>query len=196
MNFFKKILDFFGVSGKEETGGCSESCSSCSHEINKSDKKIKIDIFSPCDGVIVDQKDIPDEGFSEGHMGQGLGIDPSGSEVCSFMSGKLVVLFKTKHAYVIQEEESGVSVMLHLGVNTVTIPEEHKAFSTDRKVDDVVKAKESLCSMNLDVIEKEAKSKISALLVQNDNMENKKIIYHIKSGEVKKGDLLMSVVSV
>lgn len=192
MNFLKKLLSVFGIESNS-SNSCGECCSSGPV---KSGQSVKVDIFSPCDGIIVDQKSIPDEGFSEGHMGEGLGIDPVSSEVCSFMSGKLVVLFKTKHAYIIQNEENGVSVMLHLGINTVTIPEEHKAFSTDRKVDDIVNAKDPLCSMNLEVIEKEAASKISALLVQKDNMEGKKVIYHVKSGEeVKKGDLLMSVVS-
>ncbi|AEW44874.1 Phosphoenolpyruvate-dependent sugar phosphotransferase system, EIIA component [Mycoplasma haemocanis str. Illinois] len=158
-------------------------------------KPLKLDIFAPCDGTVVPQKDIPDEGFSETHMGVGLGIKPSGSKVVCPMTGKLIVLFQTKHAYIIKDEVSGVSVLLHLGINTVNIAPELGAFSTIRKVEDELKAKDELCDMNLEVIEKEATSTISALLVQHDEMEGKKVVLHVESGEVKKGDLLMSVVS-
>lgn len=158
------------------------------------DPILKIDVFAPCDGEIIEQKKIPDEGFSESHIGVGLGIDPSGNNVVAPISGKLVVLFRTKHAYIIKEQKSGISVFLHLGINTVNIAEEEKAFSTNLQQDDEVIGNTPLCQMDLEKISKLASSKISALLVQNENMENKKIVYHVTSGKVKAGDLLFSIV--
>ncbi|OAL10282.1 PTS sugar transporter subunit IIA [Candidatus Mycoplasma haematobovis] len=154
----------------------------------------RVDVFSPCDGELVAQKDIPDEGFSEPHMGEGVGIKPSNSEIVSFMTGKLVTLFKTKHAYIIKDEDIGVSVMLHLGINTVEIPEELKAFTTNRSEGDNLEANTPLCEMNLEVVQQQEKSIVSALLAMKEDLNGKKVLIHKSLGEVKKGELIMSIV--
>lgn len=166
-----------------------------SSPLSSDKEKFKVDIFSPFDGELVDQKQIPDEAFAEGHMGYGVGINPTGSGVESFMTGSLEVLFKTKHAYIIKDKETDVSVLLHIGIDTVKIPEDKQVFKTNRKQGDFLKAHDVLCEIDLGVMKEEAKSTISPLLVQNDNMDGKKIVYHVKTGtNVKKGDLLMSVI--
>ncbi|AHC39778.1 PTS sugar transporter subunit IIA [Mycoplasma ovis str. Michigan] len=152
-------------------------------------------VYSPITGLIVDQKNIPDEGFSEGYMGVGVGIQPKEDEevVCP-LTGNLEVLFKTQHAYIIRELNTQVAVMLHIGINTVNIPAELKAFTTPLTQGLPVQAKDPLCKMSLEVIRKNATSDISALLVQNENMENKEVKIHKKEGEsVNKGDLVMSI---
>ncbi|CCE66526.1 PTS sugar transporter subunit IIA [Candidatus Mycoplasma haematominutum] len=155
-----------------------------------------IKIYAPFSGVVVDQKKIPDEGFSEGYMGVGIGLKPlEDGLVIVPLSGTLEVLFKTQHAYVIREDKTQVAVMLHLGINTVNIPLEKKAFETTLTQGQKVQEKETLCNMNLEIIRKEATSDVSALLVQNENMENKSVEIHKKDGEkVERGDLIMSVI--
>lgn len=154
----------------------------------------RVDVFSPCDGEMVSRQDIPDEGFSEGHMGDGVGIKPANSDIVSFMGGRLVTLFKTKHAYIIKDEDTGVSVMLHLGINTVEIPEELNAFTTERAVDNVLEVGDSLCQMNLETVEGQGKSTVSALLALNEDLAGKKVVIHREPGPINKGDLIMSIV--
>ncbi|AFO51590.1 phosphotransferase system protein, sugar-specific permease EIIA 1 domain protein [Candidatus Mycoplasma haematolamae str. Purdue] len=155
-----------------------------------------IKIYSPMDGVIVDQKKIPDEGFSEGYMGIGLGIKPTSScDVVSPVGGVLEVLFKTQHAYIVREPKHKVAVMLHIGINTVEIPLEKQAFKTTLQQGQEVSEKQLLCQVNLDVIKEHQKSEVTALLVQNENMEDKKVEVHKKDGEaVSQGELIMTVV--
>ncbi|RAO95269.1 PTS glucose transporter subunit IIA [Mycoplasma wenyonii] len=155
----------------------------------------EIKIYSPLTGVIVDQKKIPDEGFSEGYMGVGVGIQPTDDEeVLCPLTGNLEVLFKTQHAYIVRELKTQIAVMLHLGINTVNIPLEMKAFTTSLTQGLPVLEKDQLCQMSLEVIRKNATSDISALLVQNENMEGKEVKIHKKDGEsVTKGELVMSV---
>ncbi|AFN64820.1 phosphotransferase system glucose-specific IIA component [Mycoplasma wenyonii str. Massachusetts] len=157
--------------------------------------KSEIKIYSPLTGAIIDQKNIPDEGFSEGYMGVGVGIQPKEDEdVWCPLSGNLEVLFKTQHAYIVREPNTQVAVMLHLGINTVNIAPELKAFTTPLTQGLPVKEKDPLCKMSLEVIRKNATSDISALLVQNENMEGKEVKVHKKEGEsVTKGELIMSI---
>lgn len=193
LDFFKKILNFVkGIS--------VNSVNSVKNEIPVLGE---FKIYAPFDGVVVPQSQIPDDVFSEGHMGKGLGITPSGSGIVktsSFMKGKLEVLFKTKHAYIIRDDQTQVAALLHIGINTVNIPAERVAFTTSRKEGDVFKSHgEDMCEINVDSINEaiaagEASSLTSALLVQDENMEKYKVVYHVESGEVEKGALLMSVV--
>lgn len=158
--------------------------------------KFSLDIVAPCDGRLVLQKDIPDEGFSEGHMGSGFGIEPVNGVFRAFLSGELVVVARTKHAYFIKDPGSGVTVMLHIGINTVEIDESKKAFATSRLANDMLVEGDNLCVANLDVIRSEGKQTITPILVQNDNMEGKKVVFKRKAGEfVKSGEVIISVVS-
>ncbi|KMZ96238.1 hypothetical protein PVNG_02376 [Plasmodium vivax North Korean] len=156
---------------------------------------VPIEVYSPFDGIVVDQKEIPDEGFSEGYMGVGVGLKPrEDGSVVSPLNGNLEVLFKTQHAYIIREHKHKIAVMLHLGVNTVNISLDKKAFFTELVQGQDVIAKQDLCVMNLDVIREHATSDISALLVQNENMEGKIVKIHKKVGEeIKKGELLLTI---
>ncbi|AGX88802.1 PTS sugar transporter subunit IIA [Mycoplasma parvum] len=181
-----------------------------------SEKVFKVvNIYSPMDGTIVSQRRIPDEGFSEGYMGEGLGLKPKDNgEILSPLGGKLEVVFRTQHAYIIRESIHNIAVMLHLGINTVNIPAEEKAFETIWAQGQDIKEKEVLCQMNLETIrrimkeeekkrssgeiseEEKPTSDISALLVQTENMENKKVEILKKDGDdVEKGELIMRIIS-
>ncbi|GCE63208.1 glucose-specific phosphotransferase enzyme IIA component [Candidatus Mycoplasma haematohominis] len=183
------------VSGATPASPCSGSCAPKPATAVPTPSAL-IDIFAPCDGVLVDQKDIPDPAFAEGHMGTGVGIEPKSGAFKVYMDGKLAVLYRTKHAYFISNEKSNVTTMLHIGINTVEIPEDKNVFSTTRSVDDLISVGDDLCQVNLDEIKNEGKSTITPILVQLDGLEGRKVVYKRKAGEtVKAGDLIMSVVS-
>lgn len=193
----QKLLCFFGLGkSKKEESKAKPASAPAASEPSKS-ASFKLEIFSPCNGVLVDQKDIKDETFAEGHMGVGFGIVPSDGIFKSFMEGELVVLYKTKHAYFIKEPKSGVNLMLHIGINTVEIDESKNAFTTGRSVGEFLKPGDALCEADLDIIRTEGKDITTALLVQNDEgMDHKKVIYNKKPGDtVFAGDVLMTIVS-
>lgn len=153
-----------------------------------------VDIFAPCDGVVVNQKDIPDPTFAEGHMGYGVGIEPTNGKFKVFMNGDLVVLYKTKHAYFIKNSVSGVTTMIHIGIDTVEIPEGKGVFKTNRQVNDAVIAGEDLCEVKLETIKAEGKSIVTPVLVQLEGLEGRTVVVRKNSGEVvKAGDLILSV---
>ncbi|ADX97561.1 PTS glucose transporter subunit IIA [Mycoplasma suis] len=185
------------------------------------DESNVINVYSPIDGFVVSQKKIPDEGFSEGYMGLGVGLRPrtfqTGEEkkleVVAPLGGKLEVVFKTGHAYIIRENKHNLAVMLHLGINTVEISQDKGAFVTELKQGQDINELEPLCTMNLDVIheimkterEKPASpeedmegkktSDVSALLVQSENLEGKTVVPVKKDGEpVSKGEVILKII--
>ena len=56
--------------------------------------------------------------FSSGTMGTGFGIVPVESTVRSPVSGRLIVLMDSGHAYGIRTDE-GAEVLVHVGIDTV-----------------------------------------------------------------------------
>lgn len=77
-----------------------------------------VDILSPVDGTIVALTDVPDRVFSSGILGQGFGVVPSEGIVRAPMSGTVVTVAKTGHAYGIKSSD-GVEVLVHIGIDTV-----------------------------------------------------------------------------
>ncbi|MDI9893665.1 beta-glucoside-specific PTS transporter subunit IIABC [Rhodococcus sp. IEGM 1381] len=77
-----------------------------------------VDVVSPVDGTIVTLAEVPDRVFSAGILGQGFGVIPSEGVVRAPISGTVVTVMKTGHAYGIKSAE-GVEVLVHIGIDTV-----------------------------------------------------------------------------
>ncbi|GGG03185.1 PTS beta-glucoside transporter subunit EIIBCA [Rhodococcoides trifolii] len=77
-----------------------------------------VEITSPVDGTIVALADVPDRVFSSGILGQGFGVIPAEGVVRAPISGTVVTVMKTGHAYGIKSDD-GVEVLVHIGIDTV-----------------------------------------------------------------------------
>ncbi|WP_027334158.1 PTS sugar transporter subunit IIA [Mycoplasma elephantis] len=80
--------------------------------------KAKKKIYSPCDGDVLPLKSLNDNVFCEGHLGEGVIIEPNENDVtiCSPISGKIAAINDTNHAIVI--ESKNVNILLHIGSKT------------------------------------------------------------------------------
>ncbi|MGL5314071.1 MAG: PTS sugar transporter subunit IIA, partial [Peptostreptococcaceae bacterium] len=117
--------------------------------------------------------------FSTKLMGDGFAINSSDGDIYSPVSGKVGVIFPTKHAIII-ESEGGREVLIHLGIETVKL--EGKGFEIFVEVGQEVKAGDKLVKMDIDYIEKNATSTISPVIFTNlDPSES----VSIKTGAVK-----------
>ena len=84
-------------------------------------KSVKdLEIFSPAIGKCIEIEDVQDEMFSNRVLGDGAAIIPVGNAFHSPIDGTLVMIAKTNHAFGI-ESESGVSVLVHIGIKTVAL---------------------------------------------------------------------------
>lgn len=76
------------------------------------------DLAAPVSGTTVALSEIDDPVFSSGAMGQGIGIKPETGDVFAPLAGKVLTALDSGHAYGIRSD-SGVEVLVHVGVDTV-----------------------------------------------------------------------------
>ena len=101
-------------------------------------------------GKIVPVDTLPDPVFAEKVLGDGYAIDPTDGKVLSPVSGKIVDIQDSLHAYGI-ETPDGLEVLVHIGINTVSL--NGAGFRTKHKVGDTVHAGELLAEVNLNLLE-------------------------------------------
>ena len=109
------------------------------------------EVVSPLAGQVKPLSQATDPVFSSGVMGQGVVIEPSQGELVSPVNGTVTVLFPTKHAVGIVSEE-GVEMLMHIGMDTVSLDE--KGFEAHVEQGDKVVVGQQLISFDMDVIKK------------------------------------------
>lgn len=82
--------------------------------------KKKEDIFAPVNGQIIKLENVNDPVFSSKAMGDGFGIEPEENHIYSPIIGKVISVFPTKHA-ILLETKKEQSVLVHIGIDTVEL---------------------------------------------------------------------------
>ena len=141
--------------------------------LSKTDKAL-----APMTGKIIPIEEIPDEVFSGKILGDGLGIIPTDDEVYAPISGKITQLADTSHAVGI-EGDNGLEMLLHLGIDTVSLNGE--GFTVHCKEGDTIKAGDKLITMDRDFISSKGLNTVCCIILINSS-ELKK--YTILKGEV------------
>ncbi|MCF1765395.1 glucose PTS transporter subunit IIA [Corynebacterium argentoratense] len=77
-------------------------------------------ISSPMEGTCVALSEVPDAGFASGAVGKGVAIEPTGDSVYAPADGVVAVAFPTGHAVALKLD-SGVELLMHVGVDTVNM---------------------------------------------------------------------------
>ncbi|MBP1948458.1 PTS system trehalose-specific EIIBC component [Virgibacillus litoralis] len=121
-------------------------------------------IYAPLSGQIKKLEDVPDPTFSEKMMGDGLAIDPSDGKVVAPLDGEVVQIFPTKHAVGIRGN-SGVEVLIHIGLDTVSL--DGKGFEAHVKQGDQVKIGDPLITFDVDFIREKATDVITPVIITN-----------------------------
>lgn len=103
------------------------------------------DLVASADGESIALADIDDPVFSSGAMGQGIGIKPTNGNVYAPISGKVLTALDSGHAYGIRSE-TGVEVLVHVGVDTVQMKGE--GFTMHVKKGDTVEAGQPLVTFD------------------------------------------------
>lgn len=75
-------------------------------------------LYLPVEGEVIPLADIGDGVFSEGILGQGCGIRPSGEVVYAPADGTIATVAETLHAVGLQTKD-GAEVLIHVGMDTV-----------------------------------------------------------------------------
>lgn len=145
-------------------------------------KEKKEQIVALTNGQLVDISEVPDEVFSTKMMGDGFAMKTIDGIIVSPVDGKIGTVFPTKHAITINSVD-GREILIHLGVDTVKLKGE--GFEAFVKENQDVKVGDKLVKMDIDFIEKNAKSSMPIVIFTNlEGTESVKI----KEGSVTVGE--------
>lgn len=76
------------------------------------------ELGAPLEGRVMPLAEVPDAAFASGALGNGVGIEPSGDTVVAPADGLILTVQKTGHAVGLRLD-SGVELLIHIGVDTV-----------------------------------------------------------------------------
>ena len=155
---------------------------------NETKAKSTIIISSPITGNADDLSAVPDEAFAGRMMGDGAAVTPTDAIITAPEDGEVAFVFDTKHAIGF-ETESGVELLIHVGVDTVSLNGE--GFEVFVENGQKVKKGDAMMKINIPYLTEHAPSLCSPVLC-TDLDDNQKIRLLAK-GEVKAGEPLFAI---
>jgi len=106
-------------------------------------------LYAPMKGEMIPVERSEDEVFASKALGDGVAINPEDGMVYAPCDGTVTLLFPTRHAVGIRTE-SGVEVLIHIGINTVQL--DGQGFEAYVAQGDTVKQGDPLILADLDLI--------------------------------------------
>lgn len=121
-------------------------------------------LTSPLEGKAVALADIPDPAFASGALGQGVAIWPTNNTVVAPADGTVLAVQSSGHAVGLQLD-SGVQLLIHVGIDTVTMNGDGFEVHVEKK--QKVKAGDPLITFDPAKIEAAGFPTITPVLVSN-----------------------------
>lgn len=132
-------------------------------------REIVTQLYVPMKGQILDVGQSADEVFASKALGSGVAINPAEGMVCAPCDGTISLLFPTKHAVGITSE-TGVEVLIHIGINTVQL--DGQGFEAFVSQGDKVKKGDKLIAADLELIrEKGMNPQTMMILPEGGNLD-------------------------
>ena len=127
------------------------------------------ELYVPMKGQVLDVEQSADAVFASKALGNGVAINPAEGMVCAPCDGTVSLLFPTKHAVGITSE-TGVEVLIHIGINTVQL--DGQGFEAFVSQGDKVKKGDKLIAADLDLIrEKGMNPQTMMILPEGGNLD-------------------------
>lgn len=122
----------------------------------------KLEIVAPAPGRLLALSDVPDAVFAGGLLGDGFAVDPSAGEFCAPVSGELVLLADTLHAFAVRTRH-GFDVLVHVGIDTVAL--RGAGFTPLVSVGHKVRRGDPVLRVDLDAVRDHVPSMISPVVI-------------------------------
>ena len=133
--------------------------------------------------------EVEDETFAQCMLGDGVAIEPTEGKLYSPCDGTVETVFDTKHAISLSSDE-GSDILLHIGIDTVQLGGKH--FEAHVEDDQPVKKGDLLITFDIDAIKAEGYKVTTPMIICNT--DDYSAVKPLKTGEVKAGDELLSVI--
>lgn len=147
-------------------------------------------IGSPISGEAADLSTCPDDGFAQGMMGLGMVVTPDDPLVTAPADGEVAFVFETKHAIGFVTEDSELSLLIHMGIDTVKLG--GKGFEILVESGQKVKKGDPLMKIDIDYIRRNAPSTVSPVLLTEVDEEHQDV-RALHTGSINAGDDLFAV---
>ncbi|GIN10695.1 putative phosphotransferase enzyme IIA component YpqE [Shouchella clausii] len=121
-------------------------------------------VTSPVNGRIVPIEEVPDPTFGQKMIGDGLAVEPTDGHIVAPISGKIVQVFPTKHAFGI-ETASGAELLVHIGLETVAMNGE--GFTAHVKEGDNISVGDPIIDFDLELVKAKAAHTITPVVLTN-----------------------------
>lgn len=118
----------------------------------------------PVEGEVIPSSEINHATFSSDSLGLGVGIKPAKGRVVAPFNGRVKTLYETKNGITLESDE-GVSLLIHVGVNTAALNGTH--FAAHVREGERVKAGQLLLTMELAKIAADGYDATTAVIVTN-----------------------------
>jgi PTS system beta-glucosides-specific IIC component len=109
-------------------------------------------IHSPVNGTIKPIQNCSDAMFAQQMLGESVLITPSNNEIYAPFDGEICMLFETKHAIGIRNDNN-IELLIHIGVNTVNLG--GKFFTSLKKQGEKVLRGDKILSVDFESINDE-----------------------------------------
>ena len=147
-----------------------------------------LEIDAPMTGKLVPMKDVPDEVFASGALGEGIAILPTDGKVVAPCDGVVAQTMDTRHAIGIVAD-NGVEILIHVGLDTVEL--HGTPFQYHVKADQEVKKGDLLLTADLDAVTKAGKKLYTPVIVTNSDDYTE--VTPVDGTEITAGQKLMTV---
>ncbi len=121
-------------------------------------------VMAPVAGDVVPVAEVKDPVFSTKVLGDGVGIRPQGKQVVAPISGTLISVAKTGHAFGIKSND-GIEVLVHVGIDTVKL--NGKGFDVLVNQGDQVKVGDPMATVDFGLITSEGFDPTTIVTVTN-----------------------------
>ena len=145
-------------------------------------------VYAPAEGEAIPSSEVEDPTFASEALGKGMAIRPSSGKIFAPFDGTVDMVFDTKHAVAVSSD-SGVEVLIHVGIDTVNMKGE--GFTAHVNSGDSVKKGDLLLEFDMDKIRAAGyKTTIPVIVTNSDDYNDVKAM---KTGPVKPGDEVLKV---
>lgn len=117
-------------------------------------------------GTAIQLSDVQDQAFSIGALGKGIGIIPTSEDVYSPIEGEVTIIFPTKHAIGIQDE-NGIELLIHIGIDTVELDGQY--FNLLIEQGQQVKKGQKIAQVNFEKIKEAGYDPTTIIVITNTN---------------------------
>ncbi|MBD8526615.1 phosphoenolpyruvate--protein phosphotransferase [Pseudomarimonas arenosa] len=142
-------------------------------------------VLAPLSGVRVPLSRVPDPVFAQRMVGDGASLDPTSSTLLAPIDGDVVQLHAAHHAITLRHP-SGVDILIHIGIDTVTLRGE--GFTPMVRLGDRVSAGQGLIRFDLDHLACRARSMLTQVVVANGE---RVVALQLGRGELEAGRSLL-----